>query len=506
MRPSIPLALEAAAARAAGSLSRLAGRGGGTTLPGKLLWKLDPGAIDRLAAQLPQGSVLVSATNGKTTTTAMAAEILRPRVRLAHNDSGPTSSAASPPPSSAPAAPSSACSRPTKPRSRSSRGGSGRRRCCSATSFATSSTGTASSSSSPPGGVTPSRRCPTRSSWSTATTRRSVTWGADRARSLTFGIDDPRHARHELQHAADSKYCLRCGTPYATRLPTSATSATTAARTAATPGRRSTWSPARSSCAASTARRSRSSRPPARHGSSCAPRPLQRLQRARRGLARGRAWVPSSEIVAGLGRFSAAFGRFERITIGDRRLLMLLIKNPAGANEAVRTIVDGGAPKVAVIALNDAIADGRDVSWIWDVDFEPLLDGLDTLVATGSRAAELALRFAYGGLAARTDRGRAVARGRARPWARADTARRRADAPAHLHGDAGAAPDRRRRAGTSRTTGRARHEDHRRAPLSGLPEHLRRPRQHRRARAASRAARPRARGARDRAARAGRRR
>jgi len=64
----------------------------------------------------------------------------------------------------------------------------------------------------------------------------------------------------------------------------------------------------------------------------------------------------------------------------------------------VRTIVGGAAPKVAVVALNDATADGRDISWIWDVDFEPLLVGLDTLVATGSRAAELALRFAYGGL------------------------------------------------------------------------------------------------------------
>jgi UDP-N-acetylmuramyl tripeptide synthase len=49
--------------------------------------------------------------------------------------------------------------------------------------------------------------------------------------------------------------------------------------------------------------------------------------------------------------------------------------------------------------LNDAIADGRDVSWIWDVDFEPLAAGLERLVATGGRAAELALRFAYGGLA-----------------------------------------------------------------------------------------------------------
>ena len=76
---------------------------------------------------------------------------------------------------------------------------------------------------------------------------------------------------------------------------------------------------------------------------------------------------------------------------------MLLIKNPAGANEAIRTLVSGGAPSHAVVALNDEIADGRDVSWIWDVDFEPLLEGLDTVVATGERAAELALRFKYGG-------------------------------------------------------------------------------------------------------------
>ena len=88
MRPPLPLSVEAAAVRAAGTLSRLAGRGGGTTLPGKLLWKLDPGAIDLLARRLPQGSVLISATNGKTTSAAMVAEILRPRVRIAHNRSG----------------------------------------------------------------------------------------------------------------------------------------------------------------------------------------------------------------------------------------------------------------------------------------------------------------------------------------------------------------------------------------------------------------------------------
>ena len=57
-------------------------------MPGKLLWKLDPNAIDRLAARLPAGAALVSATNGKTTTAAMVAEILRPHFRLAHNGSG----------------------------------------------------------------------------------------------------------------------------------------------------------------------------------------------------------------------------------------------------------------------------------------------------------------------------------------------------------------------------------------------------------------------------------
>ena len=98
------------------------------------------------------------------------------------------------------------------------------------------------------------------------------------------------------------------------------------------------------------------------------------------------------------------------------QLLLLLIKNPAGANEAVRTLVDGGAPQVVVVALNDEIADGRDVSWIWDVDFEPLLPSLETFVASGGRAAELALRFRYGGLdegaiELEPDLGRALDRG-----------------------------------------------------------------------------------------------
>jgi lipid II isoglutaminyl synthase (glutamine-hydrolysing) len=399
VRAPIPLELEAAAARAAGSLSRLAGRGGGTTLPGKLLWKLDPGAIDRLAARLPQGTVLVSATNGKTTTAAMAAEILRPRVRLAHNNSGANlvSGVAS-----------------TLLRSRGAELG-----LFEADEAALSEL---------------ARRLRPKAlllcnlfrdqldrygelelvaaRWRTAVgdlpeaqlvvngdDPQVGDLGRDQAGSLTFGIDDPRHARHELQHAADSKYCLRCGTPYDYaaaylghlgdyRCPNCGHARPALDVAAREIELRGLEGAAFTLASASGDVRIELALPGLYNV-------YNALAAASLALALG---VPPPEIATGLGRFSAAFGRFERITIGDRRLLMLLIKNPAGANEAVRTIVDGARPRVAVIALNDAIADGRDVSWIWDVDFEPLLGGLDTLVATGSRAAELALRFAYGGL------------------------------------------------------------------------------------------------------------
>ena len=61
------------------------------------------------------------------------------------------------------------------------------------------------------------------------------------------------------------------------------------------------------------------------------------------------------------------------------------------------SLLEGDVPPVLVLALNDAIADGRDVSWIWDVDFEPLLERAERIVVSGERAAELALRCVYAG-------------------------------------------------------------------------------------------------------------
>jgi UDP-N-acetylmuramyl tripeptide synthase len=417
MRLRPPLSLEIAAARGVAALSRRLGTGGGTTIPGKLLAELDRGAIDRLAGRLASGTAVVSATNGKTTTTAMAAEILRPGYRLAHNAAGAN--------------------------------------LVSGVASALLSAGDAELGLfEVDEGALPEllRRLQPRAvclgnlfrdqldrygelelvaeRWREAVAglpeEVRLVFNADdpqlaavseaHAGSVAFGLDDPRMARPALQHAADSKYCVRCGTPYVYE--------------AAYVGHLGDY----------RCPRGDHERPPlevagrevALHGLERAsfrldtPEGSRRIELKLPGLynvynavaaaALARALGAGlDEIAAGLGRFSAAFGRFERVAFGDKQLLLLLIKNPAGANEAVRTLVDGGSPRVLVVALNDEIADGRDVSWIWDVDFEPLLGAgsaggeatrarqgsrkpQEHMIASGGRAAQLPRRLRYGGL------------------------------------------------------------------------------------------------------------
>jgi lipid II isoglutaminyl synthase (glutamine-hydrolysing) len=395
----VPLVAGVAAARLAAGLSRLIGTGGGTTVPGKLLTKIDPSAVDRLAARLPLGSAVLSATNGKTTTTAMAAEILSPRVRLAHNRSGANL-------------------------------------VSGVASTLLAETGAELGLFEVDEGAFPevADRLRPRAvclgnlfrdqldrygeleliaeRWRAAVQQLPrgtvlVANGDDpqvgdlaRARpgSIVFGVDDPRHGTPSLPHAADSKWCLACGRPYA--------------YSAAYVGHLGDYRCDHCGHARPpldvAARRIELDGLEGLEFDLVAPEGTRRIRLRLPGLynvynAVAAASLSSAlgasldEVEAGLERFSAAFGRFERIEVGDRRALMLLVKNPAGANEAVRTLVAGGPPRLAVIALNDAIADGRDVSWIWDVDFEPLFAGLERLIATGDRAAELALRAKYAG-------------------------------------------------------------------------------------------------------------
>ena len=396
---SMRLGLETIAARGVGRLSRAVGRGGGTTLPGKLLWKLDPGAVDVLAARLTSGIALVSATNGKTTTTAMAARILGADHRLAWNRAGANL-------------------------------------LSGIASALVSARGAEIGLFEVDEGALPEAIQRTRprvltlsnlfrdqldrygelelvaERWRSAVANLSdattLVVNADdpivaelaggHGRVLRFGLDDPRHARPALQHAADSKYCVRCGAPYAYasayvghlgdyRCPACAHARPPLDVAACEIELRGL-----------TASSFRLVTPEGDAIVELALPGLYNVYNATAAASLGIAFgVPLPRIQEGLGSFRAAFGRFERIRSGSKRVVMLLVKNPAGANEVLRTL-ETGVPPVLVLALNDAIADGRDVSWIWDVDFEPILPHVDRVVVTGDRAAELGLRLVYGGL------------------------------------------------------------------------------------------------------------
>jgi UDP-N-acetylmuramyl tripeptide synthase len=412
------LALETSAARLVGRLSRAAGRGGGTTLPGKLVWKLDPGALDTLAARLPEGIALVSATNGKTTTTAMASSILGPTRALAWNNSG--ANLASGITSTLLAADGAELGllevdefalpevmQRTHPRvvclgnlfrDQLDRYGElehvAERWRDSVERLDATATLVANADDPLVAGLSDGRE-----------------------RSVRFGVDDPRQARSGLQHASDSKYCINCGHLYS--------------YDAAYVGHLGAYRC--ESCGHERPALDVAAREIEPHGLDGvsfglhAPHGHVRVMLGVPGLynvynALAAAsltltlGVPLEEVAAGLARFRAAFGRFERFRVGDRGFLLLLVKNPAGANEALRTLEEGGVPPVLLVALNDRIADGRDVSWIWDVDFEAVLDRAERIVVSGERAAELALRFTYAGfprdrLEVRPDLGDALDRG-----------------------------------------------------------------------------------------------
>ncbi len=111
--------------------------------------------------------------------------------------------------------------------------------------------------------------------------------------------------------------------------------------------------------------------------------------------------MPLATIVAGIEAVEPAFGRAETLDLGGRPTSILLVKNPAGANEVLRTLALEAlahGPLDVLGVLNDNIADGRDVSWVWDADWELLAGHVERMTCAGTRAAELALRMKYAGV------------------------------------------------------------------------------------------------------------
>jgi lipid II isoglutaminyl synthase (glutamine-hydrolysing) len=412
------LAVKLALARAVGALSRLRG-GGATSAPGKVLMRLAPDAIGALGGRLSRGSVLISATNGKTTTAGMAASVLqRAGIALVHNQAGANMAGGIATTLLDAAGPHGSiagelglfevdelwlASLAAQLRPRAILLGNLFRdqldRYGELDTIA--------------------------ESWQRVLAERDTQLvlnaddplladlGREHPHAVYFGVEDDALALPGMAHAADAKHCRRCGAPYAfdavylghlghyhcsscgqTR-PLPAVTATDVRLEGV------------------RAARFRLRTPAGEAEIQLALPGLYNVYNALAAAALATALeIPLATIAAGLAGTRAAFGRAETVmltapTLGSaphtapghpRELRILLVKNPAGANEVLRTLALEPGEHDLLGVLNDRIADGRDVSWIWDADFELLAGRVRAVTCSGSRAADLATRLKYAGI------------------------------------------------------------------------------------------------------------
>ncbi|MBA3808968.1 MAG: DUF1727 domain-containing protein [Solirubrobacterales bacterium] len=407
------MAAKLALARAVGALSRLRG-GGATSAPGKVLLRVEPRAIATLASRLKRGSVVISATNGKTTTAAMAAGVLQgASVNLVHNQAG------------ANMAGGIATTLLDAARAHGAIDGE-------LGLFEVDELWLASLAAQLHPRVIVLGNLfrdqldrygeldTIAESWErvlAAGEARLVANAddpliADLARekdALFFGVEDDTLALAGMAHAADAKHCRRCGAPYVFdaiylghlghyHCPSCGQQRPVPSVTASEvrlEGVRSARFLLRT--------------PSGEAEVSLALPGLYNVYNALAAAALASALeIPIETIAAGLSGTRPAFGRAEtvKVSIGAtasqpahaRELQILLIKNPAGANEVLRTLALEPGEHDLLGVLNDQIADGRDVSWIWDADFELLAGRVRRFTCSGSRAADLATRLKYAGI------------------------------------------------------------------------------------------------------------
>ena len=409
----LPWGLSVALARAARASIRATGRSGGTTLPGRVLTEVRPDAIERMASEIPGGSIIVSSTNGKTTTAAMISSVLAAGGRsVLHNKAGSnmhwgvatTLLDSTDLPEDAlglfeiDEAWVSRLAPILNPklvvlgnlfRDQLDRYGelerladewsamvAGLPEDCGLVLCADDPSVADLAASLPPG-----------------------------RKAVYFGMEDLDQALAEKSHAFDAKYCGRCGGQYSyertfighlghyrcsscghTR-PTEVQVRATSVDLRGLSGSEVEFDT------------------PVGHSSLTLPLPgLYNVYNALAAIAAGYAMgEPLDSIVEGVSATASVFGRSERIELDEGALALLLIKNPTGANEVLRTLGNEASDSGQTgdldlwIGLNDRIADGRDVSWVWDADFEPLADRIGSVTCSGTRAAEMALRLKYAG-------------------------------------------------------------------------------------------------------------
>jgi UDP-N-acetylmuramyl tripeptide synthase len=378
-----------------------AGGRGATSLPGKLLLALEPHAIGRLAGELPQGSVVVSATNGKTTTTALAAAILGAAgTSTVHNVAGANMAGGV----------ASALlerrrgaelglfevdefwldrvSAELRPRA-IVLGNLFRDQLDRYGELETIGERWAALLQASPARLVANADDPL-----------IADLGRERAGTLYFGIEDAAAATGSpLAHASDSTRCRNCGAAYlyehvyvahlgAYACPECGRSRPqpeVSAHDVRLDGLRGAAFELRTPLGVAAVR--------------VALPGLYNVYNALAAAALATALGLAPELIAtALAGAAAVFGRGERVQVDGRELSILLVKNPAGANEVLRLLGAQAGEHDVLGVLNDRIADGRDVSWIWDADFETLAPRVRHATCSGTRAAELALRLKYAGV------------------------------------------------------------------------------------------------------------
>jgi UDP-N-acetylmuramyl tripeptide synthase len=217
-----------------------------------------------------------------------------------------------------------------------------------------------------------------------------------RARVLYFGLEDERHGRSSRDHTADTRACTSCGNRLAYTVsyyghvgkyycPHCGLSRPEPQYRALAVELQGTTG---SLCHLATAQGTLDLRIPVPGLYNV----YNSLAAASATLALG---IPPATVKTALEVFSAAFGRIERIAVDGRNVFMALVKNPVGFNEVLRTIFLDPSPKRVLIIINDNIADGTDISWLWDVDFEVLQGNILDATVSGTRAADMAVRLKY---------------------------------------------------------------------------------------------------------------
>ena len=391
-------ALAGVVARASAAVLRATGRGA-TSLPGRILLTLDPGAISERAGRLPGGCVVVSATNGKTTTCSMLSAILVQDGRTpVHNRAGANMA-----------------------------GG-----IASTLLERKGDVGLFEVDEFWLGGLVDELKPRVvvlgnlfrdqldrygeidtiLARWSGVVSSPRVgklVVNADdpalaglaegRSGAVYFGVEDQSVGLASPQHASEQVRCPRCGSSlayaawYVGHLGDYRCSACE-------------WSRPRPSVSASSVRllglggsRFRLDLDGERAEVAISLPGLYNVYNAVAAAAGALALgVPGGRIIEGLADLSPVFGRAETVQVAGRPCSILLVKNPAGANEVMRTVAMEDGRHDMLFVLNDLVADGRDVSWIWDADFEALVPSVSRAVCSGTRATEIALRLKYAGV------------------------------------------------------------------------------------------------------------